>query len=135
MALIVWRVKYRVGVEAIDHQHRELFGLLNSLGGAMRSGAQPGEVMALFGRLLEAAESHFNAEERALAQNGCPEVDRHRLAHNRFLTEAVTFQREVDHAEGAVPLPLMLFLRDWLTEHILEVDKPCAGWLVQQEVA
>ena len=129
MTLIAWDPNFLVGVEPFDRQHRELFALLNQLNESMRHGAEPTERILLLSRLLESAELHFNDEERALARTDYPDLDRHHLQHNQLLTEAVTFQRMIDRSEGAIPLPLMVFLRDWLSEHILETDKGCGEYL------
>jgi hemerythrin-like metal-binding protein len=87
MATLEWKDSYSVGVPAVDHEHRELIGLVNQLHGALAS-AQPEDAVAgIFGDLFRAISSHFALEERFMREHGYDQTTQHKADHERLLDE------------------------------------------------
>jgi hemerythrin len=58
MSLIEWRPEFSVGNLAVDHEHRELIDLINSLHEGIRQGAGRGQVAAGLGDYSPHKEDH-----------------------------------------------------------------------------
>lgn len=122
MTILPWSNLFCVGVREIDDQHRTLVDLLNRLGEVRDADAIDiqGEVLA---RLTNYVGEHFAAEERLMLANGYADAPSH-LQEHRKLSERVE-RMSAEFNQGKVPAldELAVFLRQWLTFHILHTDK------------
>ena len=118
----------RIDVLRIDRQHRRLFELLNA---AVRSleGADRAEVVAALDALSTYADYHFGEEEALLSRTQFPDADAHRQSHAHL--SARLHQLRHDVASGGADLNgnFELFLRPWLTDHIIEEDRAFGPFL------
>jgi hemerythrin-like metal-binding protein len=126
-----WRETYSVGIDVIDEHHRFLFELVDRLYGALDRG---GDVTALWStfKALEAYWTiHFQAEEEMLEAHGYPDLARHRMRH-RIFQDRIRF-----HFDTFLDCPLLVgkdvaaFLRSWLVNHILTMDRGMKDALVR----
>jgi hemerythrin-like metal-binding protein len=128
MALMTWDQKYSVGVKAIDSQHSVLFGLINDLHGAMLKGEGKSMTGQLLEKLADYTQTHFVAEEKMMEAASYPGLAQHRVKHRELIKKLEGYSARFKRGESTLNLHLMNFLRDWLTNHILEVDheySPC----------
>ena len=94
-----WSKELEVGIGEIDEQHKWLVDLTNQLHDALEGGAED-----LFLRL------------------GYPETDAHKAEHNKFTGQIMNLIERHENGDSAGEKTLEL-LKDWLTHHILKVDK------------
>jgi hemerythrin-like metal-binding protein len=87
MAPLEWKDSYSVGVPAVDHEHRELIGLVNQLHRALASVQPEDAVAGIFGDLFRAISSHFALEERFMREHGYDQTTQHKADHERLLDE------------------------------------------------
>lgn len=87
MASLRWKPEYSVGVEAVDHEHRELIELVNRIGKTLISGRPLSEVEDEFGDLHRAISSHFALEERFMRERGYDQLPQHKADHERLLDD------------------------------------------------
>jgi hemerythrin-like metal-binding protein len=87
MARLEWKPEYSVGIEAVDHEHRELIDLVNRIGEALASVRPVAEVEAVFGDLFRAISSHFALEEHFMREHGYDQLAHHKADHERLLDE------------------------------------------------
>lgn len=129
MSLIDWNIGLITGVELIDQQHEHLIGLLNSTHYARIGGSSRESLASLLDELIDYATYHFATEERYMQENRYPELENHAMEHEKFSARVVAFQN--DFAAGNVDLTLdvLLFLKNWLTNHIMETDKEMGAYL------
>ena len=59
-----------------------------------------------------------------------PAVEAHLAEHKKLVAEVSAFKKKFDSGQAAISVELMGFLRDWLLNHILKVDKHLAQHLV-----
>ena len=124
-----WTEKYSVNIAALDNQHKRLFAIINELNQALANGEGKAATDSVLWKLVDYAKAHFAAEEALLAEYKFPETASHRAEHDSF-TQSIAKFREDDRAgKPGVPVSLMLFLQDWLKEHILVNDKAYASFL------
>ena len=125
MAPIEWKENYSVGVEAVDHEHRELIDLVNRIEEALTSNAPPDQARAVFGDLFRAISSHFALEERFMREHRYDQTSDHKADHERLLDELrdLMDDYEADPAIGAAAAAqLVARVGDWFTNHFKTHD-------------
>jgi hemerythrin-like metal-binding protein len=123
MTFVSWKKSYAVGTSTVDEQHQQLFSLLNRVEGHVRGGSSKLDVDRVVSELEDYTKFHFNAEERTLEGMGGTEMAEHQTQHSYFVTEIAKMRHALQERKVVDPRSLVVFLRDWLVHHILEVDK------------
>jgi hemerythrin-like metal-binding protein len=119
---IEWTPLLSVGIDAIDRQHRQLLECINRLADANTHGRSSTVIAALLVDLGDYAHEHFRYEERLLEQHHWPKTPDHALSHRAFEGQIREFARRLAAGERSLATPLLIFLVEWLTEHILVDD-------------
>ncbi len=126
----------RTGSVEIDSQHQMLIDILNDLMRITRS--QPlnrPDAMKVFGRLTDYAAVHFHYEELAMKSCGYPEAASHFKEHCNFRETLVEIELKLAATEPFAATNLLVFLRDWLLNHIGESDLRLVKFLVKNQEA
>jgi hemerythrin-like metal-binding protein len=131
MPLLVFTEKFSVGIETIDQQHRRLFEILNNLFEAMKFAQGKHVLETTLAELNEYTQYHFSAEENLLDKFGYPQLNGHRSEHAFFIRRIITFQEDLKRGKPALSVYVMNFLKSWITNHILIVDKKYSGFLIE----
>jgi hemerythrin len=121
-----WNDKYRVGVRAIDDEHKELFDAVNELESAAALNTETG---ALLKKLVSATRGHFADEERAMREAKYPGLALHAANHQRLMEKVEAFAARYSGTGAAVNRHALTFLRDWLVYHIENDDLRLGTWL------
>ena len=87
MGLLHWEKRYSVGIEAVDHEHRELVELINRLHEQAKAQGSKMAVLGFFGDLYKAISAHFALEERFMREKGYDQLRVHKGDHERLLDE------------------------------------------------
>jgi hemerythrin len=135
MALLDWNDSYSVSIRAFDEHHRHLFDLLNKLHDAMKAGKSEAVLGAILQELVSYAATHFAAEEALMQLHRYPVLAEHRKQHQELAAQVTDFEKKYRSGEILLGLPLMEFLRGWLTEHIRAADRQYSGYLRSRGVA
>jgi hemerythrin len=128
---ISWDRSLETGDPEIDEQHRELFARIDSLLAATHDRRARAEVGRLLTYLGDYVVSHFEAEERIMAESGYPELAPHRAEHQRFVAEYARLFQDY-RADGPGPTFVIKFgnrVTSWLCEHICRTDRQLADYL------
>jgi hemerythrin len=123
MALITWNQDLSVQVSQFDNQHKELVKLVNELHDAMTAGKGNTVMGDVLNRLIDYTVNHFAAEERLMQQHHYPDYPAHKAEHENLTSKAVEIKQKFDAGKMVLGVEVMNFLRDWLTKHIMGVDK------------
>ena len=129
MALLDWNDSYSVRIRAFDEQHRHLFDLLNKLHDAMKSGKSNTVLGPVLQELVRYTTTHFESEEHLMQQHRYPMLSEHRRLHRELAAQVTDFEQKYQAGTVLLGLPLMEFLRSWLTHHIVECDRDYSGFL------
>jgi hemerythrin-like metal-binding protein len=121
--LIVWKDRYSVGIEGMDQQHKKLVGLINELHDAMQAGRANEAVVKTLDGLVSYTLTHFGAEEALLKKSGYPGYEQQRSEHQKLVAQVKALQQKARAANLALSLEVSAFLRNWLIDHIVGVDK------------
>jgi len=122
---INWDRSLETGDPEIDSQHRELFRRIDKLLAATRDRRARAEVGRLLTFLGDYVVTHFDAEERLMAESGYPEAEAHRGEHRRFVEDYARLYEDY-RADGPGPVFVIKFgnrVTAWLTEHICRTDR------------
>ncbi|MBI5236074.1 MAG: hemerythrin family protein [Deltaproteobacteria bacterium] len=123
MPLFTWKDDYSVGVGTFDGHHKRLFDLINELHDAMRTRKASEALGGILLALIDYTRMHFGAEEDRMASLVYPGYAEHKKEHEKFVKEITDFKAKLDAANFTISIGLMVFLKDWLVNHIMVTDK------------
>lgn len=131
MKITEWDEKYNVGVQELDAQHKQLVSILNDLYEAMLANKTRYILGEILDKLIDYTKYHFSSEEKYMAQYNYPNLASHKIEHESFKKDIVTFKEYFDLGENSssVGMNLALFVKDWLFKHILGTDKEYGPFL------
>ena len=117
MALMQWKDHFSVGIDAVDHEHKQLIALINRLHDELaRQGAKP-TVAAFFGDLLAGISAHFALEERFMRERRYDELRQHKADHERLLDEIRDLMDEFEDTAEMRDDELAARLEAWFARH------------------
>ncbi len=106
----------------MDHEHRELIGLVNQVHEALASEKSEEWVSEIFGDLFRAISAHFALEERFMREHRYNQAAQHKADHERLLDELRDTMD--DHRGGQAPSVerLSASVDAWFTNHFKTHD-------------
>ena len=133
MALMVWDDKYTVNVSEVDGQHQEIFRLVNALDDALS------EDRSVIGEKLNALVSfvvnHFATEEKYMQETGFPNYEAHKKMHDDLVEQVAAIQTKFNNGEAEITSDITAFVRDWLYQHIPNIDKQYGPYLNEKGIS
>ena len=87
MALILWREAFEIGIESVDHEHRELIDLINQLHDRLDNSAEPEIVAGFLGEIYARISAHFALEERVMRDLEYDDYADHKDDHEALLDD------------------------------------------------
>ncbi|WP_336290194.1 bacteriohemerythrin [Aeromonas dhakensis] len=133
--LLHWNEAFMVQVPSMDNQHLGLFEAMNRLYQAVIDKSPAQLRKQRLDELLKLATRHFADEEQVMEQAGYPELRRHKQEHARLLAELDTLMQRNGPDDEEFNMELLVFLKNWLLNHISKVDKQYSGSLRQAGIA
>ncbi len=125
VALIRWTEAMSVKVSSMDNDHRVLIDLINQLASAEKIGNRR-IAESVLDELVNYTIDHFNREEQFLQETGYPFADliTHKMQHASFTETIQDIRWQYLHGfRPKINREVLLFLRNWLSKHILVEDK------------
>lgn len=135
MVLFNWSEDYSVKVNGLDNQHKKLVGLINELHSAMKEGKSREVLGRIINELISYTKFHFTAEENLMLQNKYPGYAKHKEEHEAFTKKVIEFEEKFKSGSIVLSQEVILFLKDWLINHIQRTDKNYSPYLLNKEVA
>ncbi|NVK18873.1 MAG: hemerythrin family protein [Methylocystaceae bacterium] len=132
MSEFKWTNALSVGDESIDHDHQELFALMDELADADLSDSF---LLGIIGRLEDYTEYHFTREEEYMKLHDFPDLEEHIEKHKLFVewlkTVEFTYRRS---AESPFQIGDLVneYLGVWLTDHIMVEDMKYRDFVIEQ---
>ena len=134
MSFVVWESKLNLGIRKIDEDHQSLVDILNKTYNAIILDSQPAELEAIIEKLADYTTYHFTAEERLMTEHSFSGRNHHFLEHEAFSRNVLDFQDKCSRGESEIAMDVLVFLRGWLVNHILKVDREYAAFLINKGV-
>jgi hemerythrin-like metal-binding protein len=116
---------HALGVEEMDHTHREFVALVNLL-----NEADDADFVALFDKLLDHSRQHFSNEGRLMRIARFPALGEHEGEHHRVYGDLVQMNRTVQRGRLMLARAYVRTgLADWFALHIATMDAALAAHL------
>ena len=122
MSLITWRDEFRVGVDAVDHEHREMIDLINALDDAMKKDADHDAIVETLGEIYARIAAHFALEEKVMRDARYSAFASHKQDHEVLLDELLDVIDSVDADGGYDRADLSRTLDLWFSDHFRTHD-------------
>ena len=131
MAYLDWDENYNVGIKAMNNHHKKLFDIINELHDGMSLGSTDEALRKIFSELTDYTKYHFTIEEDLMSKYNYPELSSHKEEHNKLIETLQDLQQQFDErkSELMIIMKMQNFLRDWLTDHIIGLDKQYGPYL------
>jgi hemerythrin len=133
MAYFPWKDEYLVQVASIDAQHKRLVDLLNEFYEAMKAGKTKESAADTLNKLIEYTKSHFTFEEKLMKTHGYPGLAEQQKEHAALTAKVLDFQQQMLSGK-MVTVQLGSFLKDWLINHIVGIDKKYSKFFTDKGV-
>lgn len=119
--------KYRTGITLIDEEHKRLFEIIRETNDLIKAELLHDKYDAIVQILRELKDytiMHFEDEERYMEKIHYEGLELQRMAHTAFVDRLNEINLDdVDRAQKEYLDELLEFLLNWLTNHILKMDK------------
>lgn len=119
--IIEWRDEYALGIEEVDHEHRELIDLINALYELVHADHASGEVEAFLAEVHARIAAHFALEEARMRRHGYAEYASHKADHERLLDDLLDIMDAAAAGTFAADA-LGTRLDDWFSVHFRTHD-------------
>lgn len=129
MPLAPWNDSYRTGDATVDHQHQELFAMVNELHDSIVAGHGREKIGPTLTRLAAYVGTHFQTEERLMQAQGFPALAGHKAKHDQLGKDAARIVSDYETGRAVLTIGLSRFLADWLRHHIDGEDKAMIAWM------
>ncbi|MDD5034509.1 MAG: bacteriohemerythrin [Methylococcaceae bacterium] len=123
MSLITWtKEQFGTNVSFADEQHKVLFGMLNDLDAAVPGGDR-NVIGEKLNTLVNYVVDHFADEERHMTETNYPDYTAHKAEHTKLLETCGGVAAKFKAGELEITQDITAFVKDWLVNHIPNVDK------------
>ncbi|MCC7411040.1 MAG: hemerythrin family protein [Gammaproteobacteria bacterium] len=119
--LIRWQDSFSVGVPAVDHEHREMVQLINSLYAQIGT-ADRYTVADFLGEVYTRISAHFALEEKIMRDRGYDGLAEHKADHERLLDDIVDIIDSYQDDGAFSAEDLNQRLAKWFSVHFSTLD-------------
>ena len=118
-----WNTTFETGITRIDIQHKVIIRILNELYDIIIENNEEYKMSEIIDELMQYTEYHFSEEEKLFDRYNYIEGKEHKIEHLKFVKEIEVVVLQMNTDKGMLAIELMNFLKNWLTEHILDTDQ------------
>jgi hemerythrin len=133
MPFMQWNDRLQVNIDSIDNQHKKLLGLINELYDAIYEQKGGDVVSRVLTEVVDYTDYHFKTEEELFRKYAYAEASAHVKEHEYLRKEAREFLKKLESGKS-ITLQTMVFLKDWLFDHIMKLDQQYAPYLSSKGV-
>jgi hemerythrin-like metal-binding protein len=127
---IEWNEKYRIGNDAIDEQHKELFSIANRFLSATDKESQRNIAV----ELRQYTKEHFGKEESLMHVVSYPFTATHQGQHEALLAKLSEIEERLESGE-LFQADLESFINHWLVNHMVASDAPLIVYVKRHSLA
>jgi len=128
-----WKDRYSLNIPEIDEQHKRLFEIgYHAYNLAMLNDGYDhyDEIMTIVDELLDYVKYHFEYEEKLLEKYNYSKFVSHCNEHNFYIDKIAHISGDkVDADQQKAILDILNFLSEWISNHILIIDRQYANEL------
>ncbi|MEJ2127709.1 MAG: hemerythrin family protein [Woeseiaceae bacterium] len=122
MSVLQWREEFSVGIDEVDHEHRELIGLIRGLQENLGDGTDTEQVIDVLGEIYAQIAAHFALEEKMMRQTHYAALADHKEDHETLLDDLRDMMDEVEDDGVLDEAQLTDDLDRWFSDHFSTHD-------------
>ena len=122
MSLIAWDDRFSVGEASVDHEHRELIGLINETYDRLKRPDADITVPDFLGEIYTRISAHFALEEKLMRASRYDQYPEHKADHERLLDEIRDIMDDYEDRRIFDAEQLAQRLGSWFTGHFRTHD-------------
>ena len=127
--LLTWKSEYALGIPDVDHEHRELFDLINDLHASLFEPDSETIVVDFLGELFTQVSSHFALEEKLMRDGRYAGFPAHKSDHERLLDEIRDLMDDYEDVGNVDLDQFAMNLDRWFSVHFSTHDAVLHEWL------
>jgi hemerythrin len=122
---MTWNPSLNVNVKKFDDQHLRLLDMVNELHDGMIAGNGNAVLGKTLDGLISYTTTHFSDEEQLMISCSYPDAITHKTEYENLVMQVLELQQKFSAGQAILSLEVLMFLRDWLMEHIHISDHYC----------
>ena len=133
MNLVEWRNEFRIGIEEVDFEHRELIELINQCFNEASQEDSHMAVMYFLGEIYSKISAHFALEEMHMKELNYDQYEDHKQDHERLLDDILDIMDEYRDTSNLNSEAFSKRLNEWFVDHFKTKDARLHKFLHQRE--
>jgi len=134
MAAITWNDSLSVKIDSIDLQHKKLIELINDFYENLNRDTNKEKMVELIIALKNYTIFHFSSEEKLLKQANYPDLEKHKIEHQKFIQSVADFEDRFTHGKLLLSIEITGFIKEWITKHIMGTDQKYSSLLIKNGI-
>ena len=118
-----WSDAFLVHIAEIDAQHEGLFNAMNRFYSTCKQHQSPVLIQQRLDELVKLAKQHLQAEEQLMQRAHYSQYGEHKKTHVTLLADLDQLLVRFKTREPESDMEIIMFLKNWLIDHIFRVDK------------
>lgn len=129
MTLVEWRDEFKIGIDEVDFEHREMIELINESYNESKKQASGMAVMDFLGEIFEKISAHFALEEKIMRDLDYDQYEDHKEDHERLLDSIRDIMDEYMDASTMDDEKFGAHLKEWFVNHFSTKDAKMHNFL------
>lgn len=129
LMFIKWKKDYETGNPIVDHQHQHLVDIANELYDSIKEHGDIDHAYITFKELIQYTQTHFAQEETLMQNIKYKDFEKHKKQHQELIKTIHDLKDKFDSNKKEICVKTILFLKEWLIDHIVAEDLKCAPYI------
>ncbi len=126
---LTWKEELSVGVVSIDHDHKKLINLINTLQTAVMYPSGESYERNALKEIVEYTVYHFKREEELMQECDYPDLEAHKETHGAMIIKVNEYMEDYENNREGTIYDLTLYLKEWLIKHIAGTDQQYCSYM------
>ena len=122
MTIVEWHDEFKIGIDEVDFEHREMIELINESYNESKKQASDMAVMDFLGEIFEKISAHFALEEKIMRDLEYDQFEDHKEDHERLLDSIRDIMDEYMDASTMDDEKFGNNLKEWFVNHFSTMD-------------
>jgi hemerythrin len=127
MPHFIWYNTYSIHHDEIDEQHKKLFDIFNRLYNICIGDDVIHSFKSVLDDLVSYSDYHFKTEEQYMRIMHYKDINKQITEHEYFTKKVLELKNDDNNEDYEQCHELMIFLGDWLLNHVMKEDKKITG--------
>ena len=129
--IAMWHEGFILKIPSMDHQHKKIFDTINILYKTFSNNGSKAQIMSVINELASISLKHLSDEEQLLKRANYKDFDEHLKTHDALRVEFYAHIKTINTEMSDENLiKFIMFLRNWIIDHIFATDRRYAKSLI-----